>query len=90
MLYACFCLNHFLLIIRKLDKIVILTFWICTALLFYYIASSGFKDPPRDWGSLMVAGGGWISLMVMFIIAMIISTVFGIPMENIVGFRATD
>jgi|TARA_B100000959_G_scaffold258426_1_gene293295 hypothetical protein len=38
----------------------------------------------------MVAGGGWISLMVMFIIAMIISTVFGIPMENIVGFRATD
>ena len=69
---------------------MILTFWICTALLFYYLASSGFKVPPRDWGSLDIAGGAWISIVVMFIIAIMISFIFGISMENIVGFRGTD
>ncbi len=76
MLYACFCLNHFLLIIRKLDKIMILTFWICTALLFWYLFHTS------GGGSLGFAGGAWISIVVMVIIAIIISFIFGISLEN--------
>jgi peptidoglycan biosynthesis protein MviN/MurJ (putative lipid II flippase) len=63
---------------------MVLIFWICTALLFYYLASSGFKVPPRDWGSREFAGGAWISIVVMFIIAIIISFIFGISLEDII------
>ena len=37
-------------------------------------------------GSLGFAGGAWISIVVMVIIAIIISFIFGISLENITGF----
>ena len=51
-----------------------LIYWICNLILFYAIASEGFKNlSPRDWESLNYIAGAWISLVVMFIIAIIIS-----------------
>jgi|TARA_B100001964_G_scaffold103011_1_gene115180 peptidoglycan biosynthesis protein MviN/MurJ (putative lipid II flippase) len=65
---------------------MVLTFWICTALLFYGIASWGFKYPPRDWDHMSYITGAWITITVMVIIAIIISFIFGISLENIMGF----
>ena len=67
-----------------------LIYWICNLILFYAIASEGFKNlSPRDWESLNYIAGAWISLVVMFIIAIIISFIFGIPIDNIIGCTGT-
>lgn len=58
---------------------MVLIFWICTALLFLYLFNKS------GGGSLGFAGGAWISIVVMFIIAIIISFTFGISLENITG-----
>ena len=62
-----------------------LLYWICNAILFYLIASEGLKFSPREWQSINYISGAWISLVVMFIIAMIISFIFGIPLDDILG-----
>ena len=59
---------------------MILTFWICIALLFWYLFHKS------GGGSLGFAAGAWISIVVMFIIAIIVSFIFDISLENIIGF----
>ncbi len=65
---------------------MVLLYWICVGVLFCYIASDGFKLTPSEWESGLMAGAAWISFTAMFIIAILISIIFGIPLINITGF----
>ena len=60
-------------------------YWICNLILFYLIASEGLKYKPSEWQSINYASGAWISITVMFIIAVLISFIFGIPLDDILG-----